>query len=75
MCLFERIHVGGKGAKFFSCNFLMNTKYFKGATHVGRLGKLVTRDAHFLEEKQETGNKGPGNFLQEMRDQENVFDI
>ena len=30
-----------------------------------------TRDARFLEENQETGNKGPGNFLQEMKDQEN----
>ena len=30
-----------------------------------------TRDAHFLEENQETGNQGPGNFLQEMGDQEN----
>ena len=36
------------------------------------LGITVTiRDAHFLEENQETGNQGPGNFLQEMGDQEN----
>ena len=33
--------------------------------------EVYTRDAHFLEENQETGNKGPGNFLQEMKDQEN----
>ena len=33
--------------------------------------KVKVRDAHFLEENQETGNRGPGNFLQEMRHQEN----
>ena len=32
---------------------------------------MPNRDAHFLEENQETGNQGPGNFLQEMGDQEN----
>ena len=31
----------------------------------------AARDAHFLEENQETGNQGPGNFLQEMGHQEN----
>ena len=32
---------------------------------------IPARDAHFLDENQETGNQGPGNFHQEMGDQEN----
>ena len=32
---------------------------------------FIIRDAHFLDENQETGNQGPGNFHQEMGDQEN----